>query len=60
MEGPVYFEDSVRHLVEKGIEVFIEVGPGNVLTSLIKKMGFDVQAISINEVSDLDKLGGIE
>lgn len=36
--GSVLWEDSIRKMIEAGIEEFIEVGPGKVLSGLIKKI----------------------
>ena len=35
--GPVLWQQSVEYLLEQGFERFIELGPGRVLTGLVKK-----------------------
>lgn len=37
IESPVLWEDSVRKLVELGVDTFVEVGPGTTLSKFIKK-----------------------
>jgi [acyl-carrier-protein] S-malonyltransferase len=59
IETPVLFEDSIRLLIQDGVSLFIEVGPGQVLSSLVKKISSDAKTISINEISDLSKLEDI-
>lgn len=55
--SPVLWEDSVRYLIEQGVDTFIEIGPGNVLTGLIKKTDKDVRLFNI---SSLDSLASLE
>ncbi len=56
IEGPVYFKQSIEKLMNEGVDTFIEVGPGKVLTNLIKKINPDVCVLSINEAEDVIKL----
>ncbi|MCX7653901.1 MAG: ACP S-malonyltransferase [Fervidobacterium sp.] len=37
ISGPVYWKQSIDRFVELGVEEFVEVGPKNVLTSMLKK-----------------------
>ena len=54
---PVLWEASVRTLVEKGVSAFLEVGPGRVLTGLIKKTD---RAVRVMNVEDPDSLSSVE
>ncbi|MGY4689787.1 ACP S-malonyltransferase [Salibacterium sp. K-3] len=36
--SPVYWEDTIRRLIELGVDTFIEVGPGNVLGGLVRRV----------------------
>ncbi len=38
LTGNVRWTDSMRYLIEQGVDTFIEVGPGDVLTSLMKRI----------------------
>ena len=38
LTSPVRWTDSVRTLVESGCESFIEIGPGNTLSGLVKRI----------------------
>ena len=47
-------------MIRDGVSRFIEIGPGNVLTNLVKRASKDVVTISISKVEDLDKLDKIQ
>jgi [acyl-carrier-protein] S-malonyltransferase len=51
----VLWEDSVRFMIDQGMDTFIEVGPGNVLSGLIKKIDRNVRAFSIQDMASLTK-----
>ena len=51
----VRWRESVENMIKDGIDCFIEIGPGNVLTNLIKRINKKVKAISIGSVDDLEK-----
>lgn len=53
---PVYWQDTVEYLIQKGVTRFIEVGPGRVLTGLIKKIDRSVTVINVEEPNDLDEV----
>lgn len=54
--SPVLWEDSVRYLIEQGVDCFVEIGSGTVLAGLIKKIDKNVRVISINSMAALDAL----
>ena len=43
-------------MINKGVNQFIEIGPGKVLTGLIKRIDKNVKTISINDISDIESL----
>lgn len=51
--SPVQFIQSTEWLIEQGVDHFIEVGPGKVLSGLIKKINRDVKLTSIQTIEDL-------
>lgn len=53
---PVRWEQSIRHLMEQGIELFIEVGCGKTLSGFNKRIKVPVPTISIEHPEDLEKL----
>lgn len=54
--SPVLWEDSVRFLIQEGVDTFIEIGPGNVLTGLIKKIDKNVRLINISSLESIEAL----
>ncbi len=52
--APVRWVESVQRLVDLGVRVVLEVGPGKVLTSLAGRIAPELKRISVLTVSDLD------
>lgn len=50
---PVRWEESVRLLVEEGVTTFVEVGPGKVLTGLLRQIERSVQALNVEDEKSL-------
>jgi [acyl-carrier-protein] S-malonyltransferase len=61
LTAPVKFTQAARELVGHGAETFVEVGPGNVLSGLLKRIDSSVRAIPVNDLRSLnaavEKLG---
>jgi [acyl-carrier-protein] S-malonyltransferase len=51
--SPVLWEDSVRYMLEQGVDTFVEIGPGNVLCGLLKKINRRVDTLSIQDEESL-------
>jgi len=56
LTAPVRFTQSAGALVRDGVRTFVEVGPGNVLSGLVKRIDRSVKTISVNNLAALDKL----
>ncbi|MDR6722366.1 [acyl-carrier-protein] S-malonyltransferase [Paenibacillus amylolyticus] len=52
--SPVLWEDSVTWLIEQGVDTFIEIGSGSVLTGLIKKTDKTVKLYNVNSLETLE------
>lgn len=50
IESPVRWTDSVTTMVEAGVTTFVEMGPGAVLGSLIKRISRDVKTIGLGDL----------
>ena len=51
--SPVLWEDSVRYLIDQGVDTFVEIGSGTVLAGLIKKIDKTVTIIPVNSLEAL-------
>jgi [acyl-carrier-protein] S-malonyltransferase len=56
LTAPVKFTQAARELVGKGVTVFVEVGPGNVLSGLLKRIDRSVRTVSVSNLKELDEL----
>jgi [acyl-carrier-protein] S-malonyltransferase len=56
LTAPVRFTQAARELMREGVKVFVEVGPGNVLTGLLKRIDRSVKAIPVGDLASLEKL----
>lgn len=53
--APVKWEETIRNMISDGIEEFYEIGPGNVLQGLIKRINPDVKRFGIDKYEDLER-----
>ncbi|QVL57188.1 MAG: ACP S-malonyltransferase [Simkaniaceae bacterium] len=54
--APVYWEKGVRQMEEKGVELFIEIGPGKTLSGMNRKIGVQGKTLTIEKIEDLEAL----
>jgi len=52
--SPVRWVESVQKMIAMGVRRFVEVGPGNVLTGLIKRIDSSVELINVSDVNSLE------
>jgi [acyl-carrier-protein] S-malonyltransferase len=53
---PVRWAESVARLIQEGVNTFIEIGPGKVLSGLIKQINRDVQVMNIESIKNLEEI----
>jgi [acyl-carrier-protein] S-malonyltransferase len=53
--SPVRWTDCVGRLAEEGATAFVEVGPGRVLTALLKRIREDARGFAVEDPGSLDK-----
>ena len=56
IEKPVRWREIINYMIKKKINKFIEIGPGKVLSGLVKRINRNVELIQINNLEDLKKL----
>jgi len=56
--GSVRWVESVQRMVSAGVDVFVELGTGNVLAGLIKRIAPEVEVYSVGDKSSLEALAG--
>jgi [acyl-carrier-protein] S-malonyltransferase len=56
LTAPVRFTQAATELMRDGVRTFVEVGPGNVLSGLVKRIDRSVKAVSINSIEALEQL----
>ena len=49
----VRWRESVNYMIENGVKSFLEVGPGRVLSGLVKKINSNVEISNINSIEDI-------
>lgn len=50
----VLWEDSVKNMIDSGVDTFIEVGPGKTLSSFVRKINKDVSVYNVEDIKSLE------
>ena len=53
IENRVRWRESVINMINKGVNQFIEIGPGKVLSGLVKRINKEVKVSSINSIDEI-------
>ena len=56
IEKPVRWRESIENIISSGNNKFIEIGPGKVLSGLVKRIDRKVELNQVNNISDLENL----
>ncbi len=51
----VRWRESIDYMIKEGVNDFLEIGPGKVLSGLVKKINKDVKILNINSLADINK-----
>ena len=56
IESPVRWRESVEYMISKGTSTFVEIGPGKVLSGLIKRINKEVKVLNIDTLEDIQEI----
>ena len=56
IENRVRWRESVINMIENNVNHFIEIGPGKVLSGLVKRINKDVKIDTVNSLSDIESI----
>lgn len=56
LTSPVRWVDIVRRMKADGVTAIIEVGPGKVLTGLVKRIEKDINTLNLNDTAEIEKV----
>ena len=56
IEKPVRWREIVVNMINSNIEKFIEIGPGKILSGLVKRIDRNVTLIQVNDIKDIKNL----
>ncbi len=60
ISSPLFWEDSIRNMATDGIDTFIEIGPGKVLSGLVKRIAKDAKVMNVEDLKSMsDTLGAV-
>jgi [acyl-carrier-protein] S-malonyltransferase len=54
--SPVLWEQSIQRLAAEGVDTFLEVGPGRVLTGLLRSIDRTLEGSAVGDLAGLEKL----
>ncbi|MGM0651799.1 MAG: ACP S-malonyltransferase [Bacillota bacterium] len=56
VSSPILWEQSIRNLIESGIDTFIGLGPGNSLSRLMKRIAPEYRTYAVETIGDIDQI----
>ncbi len=54
VSAPVRWQEGVERLVQEGVQTFVEVGPGSVLTGLVRKIAKGARTLNVDDPESLE------
>jgi [acyl-carrier-protein] S-malonyltransferase len=55
VSSPVRWEDSIKKMINDGVDTFVEIGPGKVLSGFIKKIDRKLKCLNVENIDSLEK-----
>jgi [acyl-carrier-protein] S-malonyltransferase len=59
LTSPIQWQRTIEYMVEQGVSTFIEIGPGKVLTGLIRRINKEVKTINIGDLAAINNLANL-
>ena len=56
IENRVRWRESVIYMINKGVNQFLEIGPGKVLSGLVKRINKEIKVSSINSEEEIKNI----
>ncbi|HEX5883493.1 MAG TPA: hypothetical protein VFY67_03005, partial [Pyrinomonadaceae bacterium] len=54
VSAPVRWVESMQLLMQQGVETFVEVGPGKVLSGLMRQINREVKTLNVEDAASLE------
>ncbi len=55
LSQPLLWEDSIKRMIEEGVDTFVEVGPGKVLSGLIRRINSGIRVFNVEDTESLKR-----
>jgi len=55
ISAPLYWEDSINAMTAEGFDTFIEIGPGKVLSGLVKRIARDARVLNVEDLKSMNE-----
>ncbi len=55
ISSPLYWEDSIRKMAVDGFDTFVEIGPGKVLSGLVKRIAKDAKVMNVEDLKSMNE-----
>ena len=59
LTSPVQWQHSVEYMVSQGVTTFIEIGPGKILTGLIRRINKETRTINLSDLEAIKNFTGV-
>jgi len=56
VSSPVRWEESMRKMIDKGVEQVLEIGPGKILSGLMKRIDHRIETKNLEDLQTLNKI----
>ena len=54
IHNSVYFEDSLKYLIEQGVDTFVEIGPGKALSGFLKRIDRKIKCYTLEDLASIE------